>query len=75
MIIVSGFLILTAVNKIILKPMGNITDKLHVLSSCARAIVRFVRISKKELSLRYERAVRNKRFFSNDLILFANLIV
>ena len=75
MIIVSGFLILTAVNKIILKPMGNITDKLHVLSSCARAIVRFVRISKKELSLHYERAVRNKRIFSNDLILFGNLIV
>ena len=38
-IIVSGCLILTAVNLIILIRMGNITDKL--VSSCARSIVTF----------------------------------
>ena len=48
-IIVSGFLILTTVNPIVLKPMGNINDKLHVLSSCPRSMVRFVRISKKRI--------------------------
>ena len=39
MIIVSGCLILTAVNLIILIRMGNITDRL--VSSCARSIVTF----------------------------------
>ena len=39
MIIVSGSLILTAVNLIILMRMGNITDRL--VSSCARSIVTF----------------------------------
>ena len=39
MIIVSGCLILTAVNLIILLRMGNITDRL--VSSCARSIVTF----------------------------------
>ena len=39
MIIVSGCLILTAVNLIMLIRMGNITDKL--VSSCARSIVTF----------------------------------
>ena len=39
MIIVSGCLILTAVNLIILILMGNITDRL--VSSCARSIVTF----------------------------------
>ena len=38
-IIVSGCLILTAVNLIILIRMGNITDRL--VSSCARSIVTF----------------------------------
>ena len=38
-IIVSGCLILTAVNLIMLIQMGNITDKL--VSSCARSIVTF----------------------------------
>ena len=39
MIIVSGCLILTAVNLIILIRMGNIIDRL--VSSCARSIVTF----------------------------------
>ena len=39
MIIVSGCLILTAVNLIIFIRMGNITDRL--VSSCARSIVTF----------------------------------
>ena len=39
MIIVSGCLILTAVNLVILLRMGNITDRL--VSSCARSIVTF----------------------------------
>ena len=39
MTIVSGCLILTAVNLIILIPMGNITDRL--VSRCARSIVTF----------------------------------
>ena len=38
-IIVSGYLILTAVNLIILIFMGNITDRL--VSSCTRSIVTF----------------------------------
>ena len=63
MIIVSGCLILTAVNLIILIRMGNITDRL--VSSCARSIVRFD-IGLHEVCVRVcGRTLRHNQIFSD----------
>ena len=63
MIIVSGCLILTAVNLIILIRMGNITDRL--VSSCAKSIVTF-EIGLHEGCVRVGgRTLRHKQIFSD----------
>ena len=63
MTIVSGCLILTAVNLIILIRMGNITDRL--VSSCARSIVTFD-IGLHEVCVRTGgRTLRHNQIFSD----------
>ena len=63
MIIVSGCLILTAVNLVILIRMGNITDRL--VSSCARCIVTFD-IGLHEVCVRVGgRTLRHNQIFSD----------
>ena len=63
MIIVSGCLILTAVNLIIVIRMGNITDRL--VSSCARSIATFD-IGLHEVCVRVGgRTLRHNQIFSD----------